>query len=164
MTEPEAPRYTRFMTSNRRIGPGLVTAIIGAATVLHAAPARAQFHASDDRVDLITSTTTTSSAVAVGITILAIVAVDKEPRTALEHYLRDNEIAVRAALAAGAGSAIGDLAAFFAIREEDLPVFARLLRREREALSLHAFRTRDVDAFVRHIAAAIGLEPTLRPS
>ena len=110
------------------------------------------------------TTTTTSSAVAVGITILAIVAVDKEPRTALEHYLRDNEIAVRAALAAGAGSAIGDLAAFFAIREEDLPVFARLLRREREALSLHAFRTRDVDALMASGSLCDSSTSSTRPS
>lgn len=153
------------MTSKRRpVSTHLATLCIGAAGLLPASEAHAQFHADDDRLDLIISTTTTTSAVAVGITMAGIVAIQKEPRTALLHYLRDNEVAVRAALAAGAGPAIDDVAIFFAIREEDLTPFGQLLRRERQTLSRHAFGTRDIDAFIRHIAAAIQAEPALRPS
>lgn len=132
-------------------------ALLAAATAalcLCSAPASAQYNANDNRPELISSTTCTTSAVVVGTIMLTVVSVRKDP-TALRNYLRGNEPAVRAALATGGGGALADIAAFFGVDERELGRFGRVVRRHRRELQRLAFADDDAAGFVRRIVVAL---------
>jgi len=119
-----------------------------------ALPASAQFLAYDERPEYIISTTTTTSAVAVGVIMLTVVNVRKEP-SALRQYLDHNEPAIRAAMAVGAGEVVDDLGLWFGVPERDLHRFGRLLRRHRANLQRIAYDERDADRFIQAVEEAL---------
>ena len=125
----------------------LSTAIVLLACVLASAPAAAQWLATDDRPEMISLSTVTSTAVVVGTIMLTVVSVKKEP-TAMRRYLRANEPAVRAALTIGGGEIIADIAAFFEVPRHHHDAFAAVLRQHRTGLLAAIYRDDDVDRFV----------------
>lgn len=136
----------------------LLTTVLCVAT---ARPAAAQFLATDDRPEFITLSTTTTSAVVVGVIMLTVVSVRKDP-TALKRYMEQNEPAVRAAFALGGGAVLDDIGTFFGIDERHSARFAALLRRHREVLLDAVFVRRDGERFAELVASAMRLDPRLR--
>lgn len=136
--------------------------LIAALITCTSSAALAQVYAHEDRPELITSTTSTTSAVAVGVIMLTVVSIQRS--SAIETYLRDHEIATREALALGAGPAVGDLAALFDVPQTRVPEFGRLLRQHRAHLVRLAFRERDPAALTRFLEVTITLDPRFAPS
>lgn len=128
-----------------------LTILVGALTPRWAS---AQFIATDDRPEFIVMSTSTTTAVAVGVIMLTVVSVKKDP-TAMNRYLRQNEPAVRAAFAIGGGSVIDDLAGFFELDPARVGEFAALLRRHRKALCKAAYDDRDLVLFATLVQSAL---------
>lgn len=122
--------------------------------LLYGSTASAQLLATDERPELISASTSTSSAIVAGIIMLTVVNTKKDP-TVMQRYLRENEPAVRAALAIGGGDAIADLAEFFDIAESGHARFAKMLRRHRALLLTAAYERRDAHEFTKLVDAAL---------
>lgn len=131
------------------------------ACTLGARSATGQALATERRPEFITMTTATSSAVVVGTIMLTVVNVRRDP-SAMHHYLKQNEPAVRAALTVGGGAIVRDIAAFFDIAPRHHRQFAALLRRHREALNQAAFGDSAARTFVSIVNAAIAHDQEFR--
>ena len=127
------------------------------------APAAADWRATEDRPEMISLTTMTTSAVVVGVIMLTVHSTKKEP-TVLRRYLDQNEPAVRAAVALGAGRATTDVAAMFGVPKAHDAAFGRLLRRHRAALLRAAYVDRDIFAVIDIVEGGILMDPVLRRS
>jgi len=144
----------------------LLAIVVLAVVTLGSTPAYAQFYASNDRPALVTSTTTTTTAVVAGTIVLTVVLVmPDDDSSAMESYLRDNQVMLARDLSLGAGPTVEDLAAAFHVEDEDLAAFGRLLRSHRDALLRLADPARLDDrrahAFVHDVLAAMGQSPRL---
>lgn len=163
MTLARGPLYNRSMAALR---PQILAfALVAFAVVgLTAADASAQFHAGDRRPDLITSTSTSTVGALVGSVMLTVQIFQQSKATTMRRYLRDNEPAVRAALVIGGDAVVRDLADLLGVGVDDHRAFARLLRRERRAITRFAYERDEVDVLLVHLRTAIAFDPALRPS
>lgn len=80
------------------------------------------------------STTTTTTAVTVGGIVLTVVLVMGASKADVETYIRNNAVALQEDITLGGGATTRDLAAAFQVPDEHLPLFAAMLKEQRQEL------------------------------
>lgn len=122
---------SRFQRAWRGSAGALATVGCAAACTIAARPAAAQTTEPQGEALVLVSSSTTTTTIVGGV-ILTVVLAGKN--AGLEHYLRDNAVALRQEISQGGGDTIADLADVFSIELDARARFATMLRRSRDEL------------------------------